>query len=404
MAWRIDEAVAHGEIDNTVEGRTTGRIWLAGRDEPLILSLDGDCWRDLAGTRLQFENTRPKPCEDAAALDIDQAGIVGDMTASRKNKVPMVSEEEFHELYQNRQEIPYEWRNTLYLEWFSEINGRVVIESASYTLTISPHEWAMDEDLENAQKLANLSSMRDFMAQVIRRRDPESPEVESAEELDEYAWEERLKESDRLTDAYQEVFEKYLEDHDSEQKEAFVMGWDGLLDALAERDEAGGDEFDENDLNLGDLDETIGLLDSDDDDDDDEDEDGEFALDDDEDGDEPDHPLQAKAQELAMRAMDVIERDAGPGTPSYVLITNLLQVSGKLAGVLNGRDAGYEPETGFVLAVLKRCLNWLNEAVGACQELIQAERDPDQLTALEHLRSSAFEVRDSIVELRRELK
>jgi len=413
MAWRIDEAVAHGEIDNTVEGRTTGRIWLVGRDEPLILSLDGDCWRDLAGTRLQFENPQPKGDEDAATLDVDQTGIAGDMTASRKNKVPLVSEEEFHELYQNRQEIPYEWRNTLYLEWFSEINGRVVIESANYTLTISPHEWMMDEDLENAQKLANLSSMRDFMAQVIRRRDPDGPEVETSEELDEYAWEERLKESDRLTDAYQEVLEKYLEDHDSEQKEAFVMGWDGLLDALAERDEAGGDEYEEDDLNLAGVDKNVGMLDSgngdeeddeefelaedhDDDDDDDEDDD---------DGDEgPDHPLQCQAQELAMRAMDVIERDAGPGTPSYVLITNLLQVSGKLAGVLNGRHNGYQPETGFVLAVLKRCLNWLNEAVGACQELILAEQDADQRAALEHLRSSAFEVRDSIVELRRELK
>lgn len=402
MAWRIDEAVAHGEIDNTVEGRTTGRIWLAGRDEPLILNLNGDCWRDLAGTRLQFENPRPIESEDAAALDIDQAGLAGDMTASRKSKVPMVSEEEFHELYQNRQEIPYEWRNTLYLEWFSEINGRVVIESASYTLTISPHEWTMDEDLENAQKLANLSSMRDFMAQVIRRRESDDLEDENSEELDEYAWEERLKESDRLTDAYQEVLEKYLEDHDSEQKEAFVMGWDGLLDALAEREEAGGDEFEEDDPDTENLEKNGGVLNSENGDGDDE---GEFILDEDDEHDEgPDHPLQCKAQELAMRAMDVIERDAGPGSPSYVLITNLLQVSGKLAGVLNGRESGYEPETGFVLAVLKRCLNWLNESVGACQELINAERDSDQRAALEHLRSSAFEVRDCIVELRRELK
>ena len=398
MAWRIDEAVAYGEIDNTVEGRTTGRVWLAGRDEPLILSLDGDCWRDLAGTRLQFENPSPKSVPDAEALDIDQAGIVGDMTASRKTKVPTVGEEEVHELYQNHREIPHEWRNTLYLEWFSEINGRVVIESSGYMLTISPHEWEMDEDAENAQKLANLNSMRDFMAQVIRRREPDGPDEDSSEELDEYAWEERLKESDRLTDAYQEVLEKYMEDSDSEQKEAFVMGWDGLLDALAERDEAGGEDFDEEGYQL--LDD--GLEDFDDEDGDD----GDFRKDDDEDGfgDEPDHPLQAQAQELAMRAMDVIQRDAGPGTPSYVLITNLLQVSGKLAGVLNGRGSGYEPETGFVLAVLKRCLNWLNEAVGASQTLIEIERDLERKAALERIRSSAFAIRDSIVALRRELK
>lgn len=400
MAWRIDEAVAHGEIDNTVEGHTTGRIWLAGRDEPLILSLNGDCWRDLAGTRLQFENPSPQAVADSDALDIDQAGIVGDMTASRKNKVPTVSEEEFHELYQNHQEIPYEWRNTLYLEWFSEINGRVVIESAAYSLTISPHEWEMDEDAEDAQKLANLNSMRDFMAQVIRRRDPEGPEPDTGEELDEFAWEERLKESDRLTDAYQEVLEKYMEDADSEQKEAFVMGWDGLLDALAERDEAGEGDFPGEDK-------AYRLMDDDAEDFDDEDADeSDFGEADDDEpyGDEQDHPLQAQAQELAMRAMDVIHRDSGPGTPSYVLITNLLQVSGKLAGVLNGRGSGYEPETGFVLAVLKRCLNWLNESVGACQELINVERDPDQRAALEHVRSSVFAIRDGIVELRRELK
>ncbi|MEO5913922.1 MAG: hypothetical protein ABIS50_06790 [Luteolibacter sp.] len=398
MAWRIEEAVAHGEIDNTVEGRTTGRIWLAGRDEPLILSLDGDCWRDLAGTRLQFENPEPKEEEDANSLDVDQAGIVGDMTASRKNKVPLVGEEEFHALYQNHQEIPYEWRNTLYLEWFSEINGRVVIESADYQLSISPHEWEMDEDEEDAQKLANLNSMRDFMAQVIRRRDPEGAEPDVSMELDEFAWEERLKESDRLTDAYQEVLEKYMEDSDSEQKEAFVMGWDGLLDALAERDEAGENDYPG----------SAKEFDAQDDDFDEEEDDDDLSIfadsEGDSFGDEEDHPLQAKAQELAMRAMDVIERDAGPGTPSYQLVTNLLNVSGKLAGVLHGKSSDYEPEAGFVLAVLKRCLNWLNEAVGACQQLVEMERDPDQKAALEHIRSSAFEIRDGIVELRRELK
>lgn len=398
MAWRIDEAVTRGEIDNTVEGRTTGRIWLAGRDSPLVLDLEGDCWRDLAGTRLRFENPSPQPVPDSAALDSEQHGIVGDMTASRKNKVPTVGEDEFQRLYETRSEIPFEWRNTLYLEWFSEINGRVVIESAAYQMEISPHEWEMDVDEEEAQKLANLNAMRDFMAQVIRRRDPDGEEMEADCELDEFAWEERLKESDRLTDAYQEVLEKYMEDSDSERKEAFVMGWDGLLDALAERDESGDEGFPGEENGFGSA--------SGEDDDDEEDEDDDDFFDDDEDplGKDDDHPLQAQAQELAMRAMDVVQRDAGPGTPAYQLVSNLLQVSGKLAGALNGRGSGYEPETGYVLAVLKRCLNWLNEAVGSCQELMAAEEDPDQLAALAHLRSSAFAIRDGITELRRELK
>lgn len=397
MAWRIDEAVTHGEIDNTVEGRTTGRIWLAGRDEPLVLTLEGDCWRDLAGTRLRFEN--PSPVAQAAAIGLEtkQTGIVGDITASRKNKVSMVGDEELQRLYQDKAAIPFEWKNTLYLEWFSESNGRVLIESASYHLEISPQEWEMDEDAEEAQKLANLNAMRDFMAQVIRRREPTPDDTRYPEELDEYEWEERLKESDRLTDAYQEVLEKYMEDGDSEQKEAFVMGWDGLLDALAERDESGfsgGEEDLEDDGDEPDFDCE-----------EDEDEDGFPELDEDfAFGEEDSHPLQERAQELALRAMDVVPGDQGPGTPAYQLVSNLLQVSGKLAGALNDRGSGYEPETGYVLAVLKRCLNWLNEAVASCQELMAAEEDPDQLAALAHIRSSAFEIRDGITELRRELK
>jgi len=396
MAWRIDEAVTHGIIDNTVEGRTTGRIWLIGRDEPLELELDGDCWRDLAGTRLAFENPSPLSNPDAFALDVDQSGIAGDMTASRKIKVPTVSEEEAHRLFDKQEPIPFEWRNTLYLEWFSEINGRVVVESSAFRMEISDHVWEMDEDAEEAQKLANLNAMRDFMAQVIQRREPDEGPGDEDGELDEFAWEERLKESDRLTDAYQEVLEKYLEDTDSERKEAFVMGWDGLLDALAERDEAeahsGGNPpsfgeeqhfFDEDDLD----EDEINLLAAED-----------YVE------DENDHPLQIQAQELAMRAMDVVKPDASPGTPEYELVSNLLQVSGKLAGALNGRGNGHEPETGYVLAVLKRCLNWLNDAVGHCQELMGKEQDPVRLEAIADLRHSAFAIRDGITQLRRELK
>jgi len=403
MAWRIDEVVTRGEIDNTVEGRTTGRIWLAGRDEPLLLSLVGDCWRDLAGTRLWFENPAPKVMPDTVALTGEQVGIVGDMTASRKNKVPTVSAEERHQLCQCQSVVPHEWRNMLYLEWFSEINGRVVIESSVYAMRISTYEWTMDEDAEEAQKLANLNTMRDFMARLIRRSESIRPAAAGDGELDEFAWEERLKESDRLTDAYQEVIEKYMEDADSERKEAFVMGWDGLLDALAQRDEAGGGfaweaphygqrvdvSFDGDDDCCVPAEEFRGADGDDDGDDEDE---------------EEEHPLQVQARELAQRAMDVLQQDAAPGTPAYQFITCMFQVSGKLAGALNGRIGGYEPETGFVLAILKRCLHALNEAVAICQKLMAAEDDPDQLAALAHLRSSVFALRDGIVELRRALK
>ncbi len=394
MAWRIDEAVEHGLIDNTVEGLTTGRIWLAGRDEPMILSLNGDCWRDLAGTVLEFENPNPRVCPEASELDTEQTGIIGDVTASRKARVPEISEEEMDECERRGQEIPFQWSNVLYIEWFSEINGRVLIEAADYHLNVSASEWQMDEDQEEAQKLANLSAMRDFLAQVIRRAEPEDP-TESAPdtakgELDEFEWEERLKESDRLSDAYQEVLEKYIDDHDSERKEAFVMGWDGLLGAMAQREESGEDQDFDDEEDFRDE-----WRDSDDNDEDDEDVEDWLA---------ESHPLQTRAREVAMRCFDLLSRSDDKDSPAQRLVSDLMQVSAKLAGVLHGYDDAYRPESGFVLAVLKRCLNWINDAVGACGELIATADDPDAYASLENLRDEIFAIRDGIIELRRELK
>ena len=285
---------------------------------------------------------------------------------------------------------PFAWRNVLYIEWFSEINGRVLIETVGYDLKVSERSWEMDADDEEAQKLANLSAMRDFLAQVIRRSDPDDVSGNTKAEggLDEYEWEERLKESDRLSDAYQEVLEKYMEDSDCERKEAFVMGWDGLLGAMAEREEEGDEDDDAEEEGFDEVWKSADSTDGE--------EEGE------EDDDE--HPLQIRAQEIALRSCDLVSRDNGREGPAERLVSNLIQVSAKLAGVLHGHGSGYEPEAGFVLAVLKRCLNFINEAIGASAELMENEDDADHLAALEHLRSDVFEIRDGILELRRELK
>ena len=133
MAHRIDELLVRGEIDNTEEGKTTGWLWLLGRTEPITLDLIGDCWRDLAGSRLKFRNPDPKPgsCNELSPI---QRGLVGDMTASRKVKVPVCSADEFAARCAAGEEVPLVWKNTLYLEWFSETNGRVMIEAADFDL------------------------------------------------------------------------------------------------------------------------------------------------------------------------------------------------------------------------------------------------------------------------------
>lgn len=166
MAWRIDEHVVRGEIDNRVRGRVAGKIWFAGRAEPVELELTGNCWRDLAGRRLEFVNPDPKPGLPES-FTRRQMGSAGDITASRKVKVLDFPLEDMHLYYKTGREMPWHWGNSLYFEWFSERNGRVVIESASYELRIvGEPAWEMTEAEEETQRRANGEGMGGFMAKL----------------------------------------------------------------------------------------------------------------------------------------------------------------------------------------------------------------------------------------------
>jgi hypothetical protein len=167
MAWRIDEHVVRGEIDNRMRGRVRGRIWFAGRDEPVELKLEGNCWRDLAGRRLEFTNPAPKPGALASLAQL-QDGVVGDITASRKVKVLEFPLDQLHLYYKTGREMPWHWGNSLYLEWFSARNGRVVIESASFELKIGGDAaWEMTEEQEIEQRKANGAAMTGFMDRLV---------------------------------------------------------------------------------------------------------------------------------------------------------------------------------------------------------------------------------------------
>jgi hypothetical protein len=173
MAWRIDEHVVRGEIDNRVRGKTIGRIWFAERDEPVTLDLEGNPWRDLAGHLLRFTNPVPKPGLSDGFAPL-QNGVVGDITASRKVKVPEISMEELVERYKRKESFPWHWGNSLYLEWFSLHNGRVVIETVDFTLELDDTAaWTMSEEEEVEQRRANGEAMTGFMDRMLSAMDTE---------------------------------------------------------------------------------------------------------------------------------------------------------------------------------------------------------------------------------------
>jgi len=162
MAWRIDEQILRGEIDNRIRGRVTGRLWLIGRDEPVELALEGNAWRDVAGQRLHFRNPRPATVveESLPQLAAVQRGQAGDITASRKVKVPDCTMDELHAFMDKKQPFPWHWGNSLYLEWYTEANGRVLIESVDFELELDPEAaWTMSEEEEHDQRVANERAM-----------------------------------------------------------------------------------------------------------------------------------------------------------------------------------------------------------------------------------------------------
>src|SRR5437899_1025315 len=228
MDFRIPDSVTRGEIDNRVKEIVRGKIWVEGRAEPVALELKGNAWPDLAGCLLTFTNPQKRvPHPHLDSLHPLQRGSIGDLTASRKVRVFDVPLPEALDMIRRKEKPPEHMANSLYLEWFSETNGRVVIESADYELTISAPEWRMtaEEDTDRARQAA--AGMDDFMGKLTEaverhQHDQKDPE----EEWDEHDYEKFMKESDARTDKYMELLDKYGDSDEAEAKIAKEMGWD----------------------------------------------------------------------------------------------------------------------------------------------------------------------------------
>jgi hypothetical protein len=136
MAWRIEKHVSRGEIDNRIRGRITARLWFCGDEEtPMEIRLTGDAQPDLHGRFLTFANPGAKPGRPGG-LSLRQRGAAGHITASRKVRIPDVPLERIGEYHKTGRPLPCHWGNVLHFEWFSETDGRIVIE-APYALQIS---------------------------------------------------------------------------------------------------------------------------------------------------------------------------------------------------------------------------------------------------------------------------
>lgn len=466
MAFRIDKAAVRGELSNEVRGVVTGRIWLAGRKEPLQLSLRGDCLRDLAGCTVRFTNPRPTPDPTLAALAPEQIGFAGELTASRKVRQPTVSDQELLDLLDKGEPIPCRVANCLYLEWYSEENGRVVIETTEFTVGVSVPAWTMTAE-ENDQQLA--SSQRQFqrfinaitgdepdsrdvsedsddaegaddgsaalaesvddpigddrgsrLDDVIRTAgeagrgdsgleiegDDEDAELDSSEgtPLNEFEWEQELRDADRRAEAYQEAFEKYRDHPEREKMIAAALGWDD--DPLEDDpDEAALLEDPE-------LERVVPIYEGSGQDPswpDDEEEGGEPG---DEDPFGSHHPLSQRAMDFALALQREAEErglmgdtpEARDHSPVLSLILHIITLGGKLAGALDGWAQGLDPEPGFIIAMLKRAQVPLNEALHAFDCIDASSLNAETRQWLQSRKRDLFDLRRDIIDLMHQLR
>jgi hypothetical protein len=132
MAWRLQDLVVEGELDNTTRGVVEGWIQFSDRPDRVGLFLAGDCHPDLAGWRFKIVRLRDVPPwaepADSTPLASEQTGQAGDITADQTIRDSDCSTDELLARMRANEPAPHIMRKALYLEWCSDSNGRVVIQ------------------------------------------------------------------------------------------------------------------------------------------------------------------------------------------------------------------------------------------------------------------------------------
>jgi len=188
MAVRLGEHVVCGEIHNTSHYSVHGWIQLRGRKHPILLQLTGDCEEDLKGRHIRFEarsaqdeEQQDEPFEEEDAfpfLATQQIGPTGSMTAARRVKVADCPPGELYLRCKMDEPPPMEWKQCLYLEWFSQ-NGRVVVELADPLIEF------VEEDEEEEEKGPGRSSKepsppgKTSGTEAPPEADPPGPDIEA---------------------------------------------------------------------------------------------------------------------------------------------------------------------------------------------------------------------------------
>jgi len=150
MAWRVSAYLIEGELDNTQPGKVTGWMRFAGLKEQVTFDLKGDFHRDIRGAKIRLQGDASEADPPAGAAELAevfasaQRGKVGDITAG----LP-----------------PHDYGTAPYVEWYSEENGRVLVElePAQVEIIGTPIPAAESDPISRDEQRRN---MTEFLADV----------------------------------------------------------------------------------------------------------------------------------------------------------------------------------------------------------------------------------------------
>ena len=429
MAWRIHHSVQRGEVDNRERGVVRGRVWLHGLTKPVQLELKGNACPDLAGCLLSFENPgETVPLRTDSSMNPLQRGTIGDLTASRKVRVFEIPISEAYERLKKRMPVPEHMANSLYLEWFSQANGRVVVESADYKLAISAPVWTLTPEEEQQRQRSASEGFNGFIGKLSAALEAAKHEPSEDKDWDEFDYEKFMRESDARTDKYAELLDKYMNHPDCDELIAKEMGWEWMEEALDEEERGAAASREESEAgskegNVPDAGQDFAA-------DDDEDNDP-FDVDDinritaeadgnppepdpttegvdwvrDEDGDIK-HPLSRRAFNSSMGLWHKCD-ELGFGKmddDDLRLLISEFQITGaKLAGALDSLAYGRDHREGaFIVAYLKRALSHLHAAQAALEKVAPKNLLPTETVGT--TRAELFAIREEILRLMEEFR
>lgn len=380
VTWPLGKSVIRGEIDNTSRKRTRGKVWLKGREEPLELDLHGDCMRDIAGCRLKFTNISPVDGDDIDLACL-QTGLIGEMTASRKIKY----------FEKGPEQSSGRTGTCIYLEWFSDVNGRVLLEGPDFQVEIVESAWYMSPEDERSQI--------EVVASNLERWEREMSDYDCSDyeprRMNEFEWELNLRESDALTARFSRVLEKYLDHPNCDKLIAREMGWTWLLESEGEKDEKGScTALDMEEDMMGEFDEE---------------DDFEFAPNPLTEGVDwikgrngrVTHPLTNRSFSMAMELWSYCKESGNLSENADQdlrdMIFQVQTLTAKLAGALDGLAYDAEADGGFVVACLKRSLPYINKALASSDSVSRKQLIEDD--KLLYFRRRMLEVREEIIRL-----